>query len=97
MFYEVNILPSILGELQISDIAIFPNPTTGIINISFFSNSITNLNIRNVLGEDIYKTTIYDKGEVSQKINLSNFSSGVYILELIVKIRWLVSNYIFNT
>ena len=61
---------------------IFPNPTTGIVNVTFFNIISTTLRIQNILGENIYTAIINEKGKVSKQINLANYSSGVYIVEL---------------
>ncbi|MEC9208825.1 MAG: PKD domain-containing protein [Bacteroidota bacterium] len=82
VFYQVDIFPSSLEEGDMRGLFIFPNPTTGVVNIRFFNSAITRLSIQNILGENIYNAIITKKSNISKEIDLSNYSSGVYIVEL---------------
>ena len=76
--YTVNSTNNFLSN----SLYIFPNPTSGIINISLINNSKTKLSITNLLGEKIYESIINKKGNINQKINISNFANGIYIIHL---------------
>jgi len=82
VFYEVDIFPSALGEMEDINLFIFPNPTTGVINITFLNNTNTRLRVQNILGAEIYTSVITEKGKAIKQIDLSNYSSGVYIVKL---------------
>ena len=60
---------------------IFPNPTHDFINISLQSENLVNskIEIHNMLGE-----MIYSKNSITEnlKINVENFSKGIYILSV---------------
>ena len=60
---------------------VFPNPTTGIVNIIFSKNVTAILNIQDVLGKDIYNDIIANDN--ARQVDLSDYSSGVYIFEFI--------------
>ena len=76
--YTVNSTNNFLSN----SLHIFPNPTSGIINISLFNNSKTKLSITNLLGEKIYESIINKKGNINREINISNFANGIYIIHL---------------
>ena len=63
-------------------LSIYPNPTNGEINVSFFNNIESNLEIINLLGKIIYRKNINEYGKQIVTIDLSEFSNGIYILEL---------------
>jgi hypothetical protein len=71
-----------LEVADLIDLFIFPNPTTGVVNITFFNNASARLRIQNVLGGDIYTAIITEKGNIGKKVDLSNYARGVYIVEL---------------
>lgn len=60
---------------------IFPNPTSDFINISLQNETLENskIEIHNILGE-----IIYSKNSITEnlKINVENFSKGIYILSV---------------
>ena len=61
---------------------IYPNPTTGVLNIKFYNDGMSEVKITNVLGKIIFNTMIFEKGEINKQIDLSDFANGIYILEL---------------
>ena len=81
-FYEIDIFHTSLGQVSNPNISIYPNPTTGLINVLFLNKSTSTLSIQNILGEDIYQSVVTETGEINKEIDLSNFANGIYILEL---------------
>ncbi len=70
---------------QNSEIIIYPNPATNQITIKFENQSQQNyfLEIKNVLGQTIYSETIKAvSGNQSKNINVSEFSNGIYFVQL---------------
>ena len=61
---------------------IYPNPTTGLLNIKFYNDATSEVKITNVLGEIIFNTMIFERGEINKQFDLSDFANGIYILEL---------------
>ncbi|MBI9038877.1 MAG: T9SS type A sorting domain-containing protein [Bacteroidales bacterium] len=83
--YEANVYPEGDGQYSLvkitkddsivdDNVIIFPNPATHEINISS-SQTINNILILNNLGQVVYKGK-------SEKINTSNFNSGIYIVRI---------------
>lgn len=71
-----------------SSINIFPNPSTGLINIKFPNKNPSNVTIKfiNIQGEVL--STIYDDFNVESMFNhvfdLTGFSTGIYVLEITI-------------
>lgn len=61
-------------------IKIFPNPTTGIINM-LPSSLVTHIKIINSLGQLVYETDFIE----NQTLNIQSFPSGIYFLQLFNK------------
>jgi len=76
--YDLNFILNDLSE----SLNIFPNPSSGIINIQFTNNTNTTIKITNILGENIFDNQILDYGYIDYQVDLSNNSSGVYLVEL---------------
>jgi len=60
-------------------ISVFPNPTTGIINLGFREKNIECLIVRNITGKYIIEKTEIQQNE---QIDLSGFDSGIYIISI---------------
>jgi hypothetical protein len=67
---------------NISDIAIYPNPASGFMNVNWNSDSGNTaiINVVNMMGQSVYVATI-SAGE-NMKIDVSRFDNGVYLLRL---------------
>jgi hypothetical protein len=70
-----------IDEESLNLFSIFPNPTNDFVTIQSYSNENGNLSIKDVTGKTIYNLTI--AGNESLKIDLSNFSSGLYFIDFI--------------
>ena len=68
---------SIEDNKEYGSINIYPNPTNGIIKIQS-DKAIKQVFIRNVLGEIVIKST-------SKNINISNYSNGIYFVEVLTE------------
>jgi len=75
------LLSIITGVKTLSDneFSIFPNPTVGIINFKFATNTIKRIIISNLTGKTILEKTEIKQNEI---IDLSNFKSGIYIISI---------------
>jgi hypothetical protein len=66
-------------------LSVFPNPSTGIFNLSFNTQqeSIAQIQILNSLGSLILEETIFlAQKSVKKQIDISNFPSGLYLLKV---------------
>ena len=73
------------GGSPINNLAIYPNPSRNIFNVSFTSVSKQNLRIRikNVIGEELINENLEQfAGNYTKQINLSANAKGIYFLEI---------------
>ena len=72
-------------ENVISEIIIFPNPTSGMVSISFNSLKVDDidLSIVNVMGEIIFEEKLIDfSGSYAKSINLQQYAKSIYLLKI---------------
>ena len=84
-FFKVEWIHTIVEDLNIKQLIIYPNPSIDIFNIEFTSLSRQNLEIRiiNSIGEIIYLENLENyTGEYSKAINLKEYSKAFYFLEI---------------
>ncbi|MFK5981971.1 MAG: spondin domain-containing protein [Flavobacteriaceae bacterium] len=62
-------------------IAIYPNPTSNFITISTKENSFSAIEIYNILGKEVLKVNTSNINQI--EINLSDLSSGIYLIKII--------------
>lgn len=73
--------PTGTGELfQHSSIAIYPNPTSGLVSISFPLNT-TEITLTDILGQEVYHSYVLPTDR-SHTIDLSRSPAGMYLLEI---------------
>jgi len=63
------------------NIAIYPNPTSDFITISAKNSTISTIEIYNILGKEILKVNTTNSNQL--KIDLSDLSSGIYLIKII--------------
>lgn len=63
-----------------NNINVYPNPTNGIFSINVEGENSYKLTVRNIVGQIIYKD--YVVGGYVKDIDLSDYKSGIYLLEL---------------
>jgi Secretion system C-terminal sorting domain/Domain of unknown function (DUF4886)/Immunoglobulin domain len=76
---ELNITVSI-NEIADFGVNVYPNPSTGIINIANKTNKSFEFEIVNLKGQVVYKEMV---NSVFENIDLSNFEKGIYIIEFL--------------
>lgn len=62
---------------QVAEFSVYPNPSTGIFNIS--TSEVVKINVLDISGKTVYKADALDNNAV---INLSNLQSGVYLMNV---------------
>jgi hypothetical protein len=73
------------GGTTINNLAIYPNPSLDIFNITFTSENIQDLKVRilNLIGEELINEELQQfVGEYTKQIDLSNNAKGIYFLEI---------------
>ena len=81
-------------ELESGHIAVYPNPSNGLINIDINQVNYNNiqLNICDLSGKVIYTETIQNKHNSAKiKLNLANVEKGLYLLELSTPYKRIVN------
>jgi hypothetical protein len=69
------------NDHQLSEnITIYPNPTSNFITISTKENSISSINIYNILGKEILKVNTIISNQL--EVNLTDLSSGIYLIKV---------------
>lgn len=73
----------------LNDAFLFPNPTTGIVNIEIKNAQFNNVTIHiiDIIGKEVFNT--YDKNisaNYSKQINLEGLASGIYYVKIITEI-----------
>ena len=66
------------------EIIAYPNPTEGIINVgvSFNKESDLTISVFNNVGQMVYSNNLYNVSTTMQAIDLSNLSSGMYLIKI---------------
>jgi hypothetical protein len=73
------------GGSTIANLAIYPNPSRDLFNISFTSEDVQDLKVRvlNLIGEELINENLEQfVGEYTKQINLSDNAKGIYFLEI---------------
>ena len=74
-----NVTSIIKNNLNVN---IFPNPSSKIFNLNFYSESESEISVSNVLGKTVYFKSTKSVGEFNTQIDLSNYLSGIYNLTI---------------
>lgn len=89
---SVVISPTIIdtnieSDFNINEFSLYPVPTTGIVNLSYLSNSQqVKLILSDLNGRNLYKEKLkanHDKNTI--QLDLTNFPSGVYFLSIVTE------------
>jgi len=72
-----------IDEKEDDEIAVFPNPATGIFTVTLKTNDVVNLEIFNALGKLVYKMqNLQIDGKTNIQVDAAGFSEGLYYLEI---------------
>ena len=71
---------TVLDQLK-NSVQIFPNPTNGVVNISFYNTSNVNVVLYDVLGEQVLSFVSNEKGDNIMQFDLSDYSKGIYFIQ----------------
>ena len=63
-------------------VVVYPNPTNNIINVSISNKKATKIVVTDILGKSIYEKDI-NSNILPFQFNLSEFTSGIYVLSLL--------------
>lgn len=81
--YMVNITGGTMSvsDLSLKAISLYPNPTTGIVNIATAGNNINSITVYTITGRVVYSQN-YTAGSDVYSIDLQNTAAGVYIVKM---------------
>lgn len=67
-----------------SGIKMFPNPSTGKVQLTFNGNVTPDMTVTvyNVLGEEVMPATFYKAGTTNAELNLQSVSNGLYLVKI---------------
>jgi hypothetical protein len=84
MSFNVGYGLAIQPDATIENIDVFPNPSSGIVNVdaTTLMQKPFKINIYDLLGKEVYTQTVKESDDHALKIDLSDRPSGVYILSL---------------
>ena len=80
---------NLVEDFLLEDLLVYPNPTNSDITIEFESSSISDfkIGIYNTLGQEIFHKEISNfSGQFKEKMNLRDYSEGVYIVNIVSNI-----------
>jgi Leucine-rich repeat (LRR) protein len=83
-------------EIELDGLEIYPNPTTGIVNIEFAGGTgrKTEISVSNLIGAEVFRKEF----EVVEKfeVDLSNQASGIYLLKVMIDNRQYISKIVVS-
>ena len=75
---KISSMPSSVNSVSLSNIDVYPNPTSGNLIVSNIETNFTNISIYNMLGSLMYFEKISQKNKI--ELDFSFLSSGIYNL-----------------
>lgn len=72
-------------SMALGDVSIYPNPTNGLVYVSFngMAAGKVNLEVYNLQGQVMYQETLSDLGSnATRQLDMSSYSEGVYLIKL---------------
>jgi len=69
---------SVGEQVLASNIKIYPNPVQDLLKIDFNNVEVTSIKIYNLLGKQVFE----QNGMVDKSINVSNLTSGMYLMKV---------------
>ncbi len=86
-YITINCITGINENAALTNILLYPNPTSGTLNVSFelMKEENVSLQVYNILGQTVYaQNTGRQSGEVTKQIALTNATPGIYLLQITV-------------
>lgn len=72
---------SVETHTESNEISIFPNPSTGIINVNFVE--ATSITVENILGLVVYTEDLSNTNAKNRSIDLTGYANGIYVVNVI--------------
>ena len=84
-FFQFNNLPTEINDQIISELNLYPNPTSGMFKLEFNMNLVSDYNIKviNVIGELVYEDNLKQfRGKYSKVYDMSYLPKSIYFIEI---------------
>jgi hypothetical protein len=83
---SINSVLEVAQSIAFSDLSLHPNPTKGIVTLSFTPKSQANIKISlfDVSGRQIENKLFENKGSFTTQLNYSHITSGIYFVKIAV-------------
>ena len=91
--YDVTTFITGITEYNQPTIEVYPNPSSGIINVNIGQIENVQVNVHNILGESIYQHSITSS---IFEINLSEQPAGVYVIKINTKKGLFIKNIVIS-
>ncbi|HWB62809.1 MAG TPA: T9SS type A sorting domain-containing protein [Chitinophagales bacterium] len=81
-----------------ASIKVSPNPTSGVVNLTFTSNATPNftVSVYNVLGQEVIGANNYHAGTTNVSLDLSSFNAGAYFVKIQSNAGTVVKNIVLT-
>jgi PKD repeat protein len=71
-----------IDETNINDFKVYPNPTTGELNLVLNHIGVVTIDVLNILGKSVYNQELMSNGESSFNVDISGFEDGLYFVKV---------------
>lgn len=88
--YTINVTSTLaIEEFGFDNLLVYPNPSKGEFSVRLSGSLSRNVNVEvyDIRGRNIYREVFKNTGDLNEKIDLKNFESGIYIMNISDGIR----------
>ncbi len=75
----IHTIPEGVNEVSFNSVVLFPNPTTGTLNIELPQKGLYEISLFNLTGKQVYNTGMSGSG----KVNMDSFDKGLYFIRVV--------------
>ena len=75
----IHTIPDGVNEVSFNSVVLFPNPTTGTLNIELPKKGLYEISVFNLTGKQVYNTGMSGSG----KVNMDGFNKGLYFIRVV--------------
>ena len=91
-YAEIILIGNIVLEIPentVSDIAIYPNPTTGELQVTSYELQVTSIEVYDIYGRKLSHIS-YPKSQISNLIDISHLAAGIYFVKIKTEINEII-------
>ncbi len=79
--FSIESLTAAINYVLESQISIYPNPSSGLFNVSIGNNKVNKVDVLNMLGEKVFATSLLNP-QSSNTLDLSSQQNGIYFMKV---------------